>query len=48
MYENCTYHFVLVSVFGNGTLLFEAKDPSGYTFDSLKLYKGASVCVLLI
>jgi len=48
VYENCTYHFVLVSVFGNGTLLFEAKDPSGYTFDSLKLYKGASVCVLLI
>jgi predicted phosphodiesterase len=38
-YGNETLHFVLLSVFQNGTLYLEAKDPSGYTFDSYLLTK---------
>nr|MDO8083157.1 fibronectin type III domain-containing protein [Candidatus Freyarchaeota archaeon] len=36
---NSTLHFTLINVFQNGTLYLEAKDISGYTFDSVWLTK---------
>lgn len=38
-YGNVSLHFTLISVFQNGTLYLEAKDISGYTFDSVWLTK---------
>lgn len=41
-YGSKTLHFILVSIYQNGTLCLEAMDVNGHIFDTMRLYKATN------